>query len=181
MVLKTVSIDKNHLRNFLKCRASGSTLRDTDQACHRLKKKVPMQKILLHVVLEKLWGKYHILLVSHFNIIANYIILLIFWSKLKMRTIFYLAHRKGLHGPKGTKQGVQKLVRVEDNAALNLCPILPGPQKLELLVIFLFILVKERAVVTQVSRGSWWEGAIGVPDIWVLLPHTCITQKGSHS
>ena len=46
---------------------------------------------------------------------------------------------------------------------------------------FCSALVRERAEMRQTSRACWWEGAIAVPGIWVLVPHACTTQKSSHS
>ena len=37
----------------------------------------------------------------------------------------------------------------------------------------------ERAEMRQTRRACWWEGAIVVSGIWVLVPHACTTQKSS--
>lgn len=75
------------------------------------------------------------------------------------------------------------LVTRENNAAFNLHPTQPGPEKLKSVVILLFGSCRGKGSHEQRSRGFWGEGAtaIAVPGIWGLASHMCRIWRSSHS
>lgn len=74
------------------------------------------------------------------------------------------------------------LVIRENNAAFNLHPTRPGPEKLKSVVILLFGSCRGKGSHEQRSRGFWGEGATAtaVPGIWGLASHMC-RIRSSHS